>query len=173
VVQAKEIAPILGRFAAEALCYAHQVHDTEVHMRLILLLLTALSFPALAQVYKWTDADGNVHFGNQPPPGQSEEVKIRASSPGDMGASQKEKLVSSDSAESTVVTENAPETAFVRARESANRNACNLARLELESAERMLTLAQSQGAYNFVLKRRAQTVEHWRDRVELHCRPTE
>ena len=49
-------------------------------MRLILILLTALSFPAFAEVYKWTDAQGNVHFGTQPPPGQQEEVKIRASS---------------------------------------------------------------------------------------------
>lgn len=142
-------------------------------MRLILILLTALSFPAFAQVYKWTDADGNVHFGNQPPPGQSEEVKIRASSPGDMGASRKKELTGSESTESEVAAEKAPETAFIRARESANRNACNLARLELESAERMLTLAQSQGAYNFVLKRRTQSVEHWQDRVELHCQPPE
>lgn len=49
-------------------------------MRLILILLTAFSFPAFAEVYKWTDAQGNVHFGTQPPPGQQEEVKIRASS---------------------------------------------------------------------------------------------
>lgn len=142
-------------------------------MRLILTLLTALSFPAFGQVYKWTDAQGNVHFGNQPPPGQNEEVKIRASSPGDMGASRKENLTGTESVANSVGTENSPETAFIRARESANRNACKLARLELESAERMLTLTQSQGAYDFVLKRRAQTVEHWRDRVELHCRPPE
>jgi len=53
-------------------------------MRLILILLTALSFPAFGQVYKWTDADGNVHFGTQPPPGQQEEVKIRESKTGPM-----------------------------------------------------------------------------------------
>lgn len=53
-------------------------------MRLILILLTALSFPAFGQVYKWTDADGNVHFGTQPPPGQQEEVHIRESKTGPM-----------------------------------------------------------------------------------------
>lgn len=46
-------------------------------MRFLVLLLATLSFSAFAQVYKWTDENGNVHFGNQPPPGQHEEVKIR------------------------------------------------------------------------------------------------
>jgi hypothetical protein len=49
----------------------------EVIMHLLLILLTALSFPAFAEVYKWTDENGNVHFGSQPPPGKKEEVKIR------------------------------------------------------------------------------------------------
>ena len=39
-------------------------------MRFLVLLLASLSFSAVAQVYKWTDENGNVHFGNQPPPGQ-------------------------------------------------------------------------------------------------------
>ncbi len=46
-------------------------------MRLILIILTALSFPAAAQVYKWTDENGVTHFGAQPPPGQKEEVRVR------------------------------------------------------------------------------------------------
>lgn len=55
-------------------------------MRLILILITVISFPAFAQVYKWTDESGNVHFGSQPPPGQQEQLTIRESSPGSMGA---------------------------------------------------------------------------------------
>ena len=47
-------------------------------MRFFLLLLATLSFSAVAQVYKWTDENGNVHFGTQPPPGQQEEVKIQS-----------------------------------------------------------------------------------------------
>ena len=46
-------------------------------MRFLFVLLATLSFSAVAQVYKWTDENGNVHFGTQPPPGQQEEVKIR------------------------------------------------------------------------------------------------
>lgn len=43
-------------------------------MRLILIFLIALSFPALAQVYKWTDENGVTHFGSQPPPGERKSV---------------------------------------------------------------------------------------------------
>ncbi|WP_339799668.1 DUF4124 domain-containing protein [uncultured Marinobacter sp.] len=55
-------------------------------MRLIFCILISLSFSAAAQVYKWTDENGVTHFGSQPPPGQQEEVAIRESSPGSMGA---------------------------------------------------------------------------------------
>ena len=54
-------------------------------MRFLALLLTALSFSAAAQVYKWTDENGVTHFGTQPPAGQHESVHIRESSPGAMG----------------------------------------------------------------------------------------
>lgn len=46
-------------------------------MRLFLILIFAISFPATAQVYKWTDENGVTHFGQQPPPGQAEEVDTR------------------------------------------------------------------------------------------------
>ncbi len=49
-------------------------------MHLILALLISLSFPAMAEVYKWTDASGQVHFGNQPPPGKKQQIKIRDNS---------------------------------------------------------------------------------------------
>lgn len=53
----------------------------------ILLLLVCLMFAGLpvanAEVYKWVDEDGNVHFTDTPPPKQkTEEVKIqRAATP--------------------------------------------------------------------------------------------
>lgn len=56
-------------------------------MRLILALLLSLSFPAMAQVYKWTDENGNTHFGAQPPPGKQQQVDIRSTPAGrDVGA---------------------------------------------------------------------------------------
>ncbi len=36
--------------------------------RIGFMILLVLSLPVQAQVYKWTDADGQVHYGNAPPP---------------------------------------------------------------------------------------------------------
>ncbi len=65
-------------------------------MHLILALLISLSFPAMAEVYKWTDASGQVHFGSQPPPGKKQQVDIRESSPGAMGSSRQYESSESD-----------------------------------------------------------------------------
>lgn len=74
-----EIVPILGNRREFSVCYIGLKRDTEVTMRphIFFLAMAALATPSQAQVYKWTDADGNVHFGSQPPPGQQQEVKIR------------------------------------------------------------------------------------------------
>jgi hypothetical protein len=37
-------------------------------MHLVALLLLVLAAPAQAQVYRWTDAGGGVHYSNTPPP---------------------------------------------------------------------------------------------------------
>jgi glutaredoxin len=48
-------------------------------LSLAALLLAALALPAAGQVYKWTDRDGRVHFGDRPPPdAKTEEVRIRS-----------------------------------------------------------------------------------------------
>lgn len=62
-------------------------------MRFLVLLLASLSFSAVAQVYKWTDENGNVHFGNQPPPGQQEEVHIRESKTGSMVTEKQKQMI--------------------------------------------------------------------------------
>ncbi len=47
-------------------------------MRVTLLLLLVLSLPSLAgaQIYRWVDPQGNVHFESQPRPG-AEAMKVR------------------------------------------------------------------------------------------------
>src|SRR5690606_32790675 len=67
-------------------------------MRFLALLLITLSFPAVAQVYKWTDENGVTHFGTQPPPGQRQSVDVKpASGHGDPDNA------SSDGAESLII----------------------------------------------------------------------
>lgn len=38
---------------------------------LILVLMGAFNTSALAQIYRWTDANGKVHFSDKPPPNQT------------------------------------------------------------------------------------------------------
>jgi hypothetical protein len=40
-----------------------------------LTILLALSLPVQAQVYKWTDADGQIHYGNTPPPADAQSTQ--------------------------------------------------------------------------------------------------
>lgn len=44
----------------------------------LLFCLCCAQPPATAEVYKWTDADGRVHFGDRPPPGDAETVQLPA-----------------------------------------------------------------------------------------------
>jgi DNA polymerase IIIc chi subunit len=57
-------------------------------MRLALILICILSFPALAQVYKWKDENGVTHFGSQPPTAETQEVIIRDTSNGRSSAAE-------------------------------------------------------------------------------------
>jgi hypothetical protein len=45
-------------------------------MRFFLLLLAATSWPADAQVYRWTDANGTVHYSNAAPPAGVKAVTV-------------------------------------------------------------------------------------------------
>lgn len=46
-------------------------------LNLFALLSCLLAFSASAEVYKWTDAQGRVHFGDKPPGEGAESVTIR------------------------------------------------------------------------------------------------
>jgi len=56
----------------------------------VLLLLLPACVPA-AGVYKWRDADGRIHYGDQPPPGRpAQSVDLEAAPPPDTGAAQRQ-----------------------------------------------------------------------------------
>ena len=138
-------------------------------MRLALLLTFTLSFPALAQVYTWKDESGTTHYGGQPPAGQRDEVKIRKQPSQNM----ENQGVPPPSTDSDTREKYDPKESSRRSlseiRRLASERACKLAKLELGSAERLLTLAFSQNSYDFVMDRRKKNVNHWRKRAGIHC----
>ncbi len=50
---------------------------------LLFLCLTLCAAPVLADVYRWVDADGKVHYSDTPPPDQrpAERLKVESSKP--------------------------------------------------------------------------------------------
>ncbi|MES2128545.1 MAG: DUF4124 domain-containing protein [Pseudomonadota bacterium] len=50
--------------------------------RLALLVLAVAALPAAAQMYKWTDANGKIHYSDTPPlEGKVEEIKVAPAPP--------------------------------------------------------------------------------------------
>lgn len=55
-----------------------QHHMVNINRLLLALMVCGTSFaamPAAAETYKWTDADGKVHYSDQPPPANAREQK--------------------------------------------------------------------------------------------------
>ena len=48
---------------------------------LIIMLLSASSSTFAGKIYKWTDANGKIHYGERPPGGKAEQIKLKRSSP--------------------------------------------------------------------------------------------
>lgn len=59
-----------------------------LHLAIVTLLLHCCG--AAADVYKWQDAHGNIHYGDHPPPGQhAQPLNIEAAPAPDPGAAQR------------------------------------------------------------------------------------
>lgn len=55
--------------------------ETQVECRWFFIVLAVVTMNANAEVYRWTDADGRVHFGDKPPVSvDSQSVDIRVNS---------------------------------------------------------------------------------------------
>ncbi len=50
------------------------MHRTKIY--LLAVLLSMFASLASTEIYKWTDAQGNVHFGDKPPAGKSETIAM-------------------------------------------------------------------------------------------------
>jgi IS5 family transposase len=94
------------------------------------LLILFLGFPlaAVAQVYKWTDASGHVHYSDQAPSDQAKAIKGTAAPSNDASAAQREL------AEKDLAFKKRKEDA-ARAKEEADKEA-ERARIKQETCER-------------------------------------
>jgi len=53
--------------------------------RMFALLVVLAAMPAAADVYRWVEKDGHVHFGDRPPPGSAERITVPVAPAPDAG----------------------------------------------------------------------------------------
>lgn len=66
-----------------------------------MVLFVGMALPTLASaadVYKWVDENGNVHFGDRPPQGQSEQIQVRPDKPNVESQQRVQRLIESQEA---------------------------------------------------------------------------
>ncbi|ADP97719.1 DUF4124 domain-containing protein [Marinobacter adhaerens] len=137
-------------------------------MRFLLLFLATLSFSAFAQVYKWTDENGNVHFGNQPPPGQQEEVQIRESKTGSMVTDRQREMldrIDQERAERRADSDIASTSQKPRTESSS----CRKAKIILQRYENELDQLLRRGYKQSERRDAEDRVTRWESEVAYYC----
>ena len=143
-------------------------------MRLLIILFLILSFSVSAQVYKWTDADGNIHFGTQPPPGEQEEVHIRESKTGPMVTDRQRHAMELQEAQDEIQSANRRRSfsTSIEGSESqavGSSRSCNYAKSVLQSYENDLSRLLKQGYKQYERQKAENRVAEWQDQVNIYC----
>src|SRR3972149_880557 len=73
--------------------------------KILLILLTLVSASALAGLHKWVDADGKVHYSDQPPPANVKATTLRSTSSAKDSASESGAAASSAPAAPKTIAE--------------------------------------------------------------------
>ncbi|MDC8455341.1 DUF4124 domain-containing protein [Marinobacter sp. DS40M6] len=137
-------------------------------MRILFTLLLLLASTAYGQVYKWTDENGNVHFGTQPPPGQQEEVEIRESKTGTMVTDRQRKMleqIDEERAGHKADVDYAPTS-----RQSPSESqSCRRAKIVLQRYESELDLLLRRGYQQSERRDAEDRVTRWESEVAYYC----
>lgn len=140
----------------------------------VLLVLAGLSFTSMAEIYKWTDAQGNVHYGDKPVR-QAEQMHIPEEKSGNFGLTseqrkaRREKLLQ-------VMQEDRQEKEKQKAekqkkRDKLNRQ-CILAKDQLKRYQkggRIYNLDDKGKRIYMSDKERDEAVQHLQDAIRKHC----
>lgn len=118
---------------------------------LALILPAALVFAAAQaqQVYRWVDAQGNVHYSQSPPPTGTTKttvIELAPPPPDPTGVAEQKKLVKSVAATDAANQQAADKAAQAAAQKAQQQQACDAARRQLQGymeAHRVITNANS------------------------------
>lgn len=122
--------------------------------RWCMCLVCLASLPIQAEMYKWTDAQGNVHFTDQPPAdGRSEELDIKP--PAKIGQDEnvrgiQERLQRLRQAEQEQYQQEEAARTEADKKEKAMRTACSRARRDLAKYDHAVYRTKEDGSVHFL-----------------------
>jgi dsRNA-specific ribonuclease len=137
-----------------------------------LLLCALISAPGLAQVYKWVDESGQVHYADRPETTQAEQVKIRQNETTTPRAKDKEKidyLKDKNKAKS----EQAEELKEQKMSNKEKRKLCNEAKSDLQAimSRGRVREINEKGEYTYLTEeQRQQRISAARKKQKEFCR---
>jgi len=133
-------------------------------MKTIILCLLFTSFVTAGEIYKWTDENGNVHFGDRPANLQTAEtVEIREQKTGSMVSSQTmDRMTEKPVYEPT-------KTAVNGAVNNDNSRACDFAKGILQQRELKLSQLKRRGYKQYERAEAEADIETWSLKVKHNC----
>jgi len=133
-------------------------------MKKIIICLVLLPLMMAAGVYKWTDENGNVHFGDRPADmNKAETVKIRKQQTGSMV---------SDSTKARITAEYRYSAATPKKRKpvsTAPGEACKFAKNLLTQKKLKLSQLRKRGYKQYERAEAEDAIETWKLQVKTNC----
>ncbi|MGH8397279.1 MAG: DUF4124 domain-containing protein [Gammaproteobacteria bacterium] len=125
-----------------------------MNVKILLLTLCVVTAPAFMtaqaqQVYRWVDAQGNIHYSQTPPPDAGTKAKlvnVEPPPPDPTGIQQQKKLIKSVDAADAAQQKSAAEAQQETQKKAQQQQACTAARAQLQQymeAHRVITNGDS------------------------------
>ncbi len=134
---------------------------------LLLLVLCLFALPAAAGMYKWTDAQGTVHYSQFPPAGvKAQEIRVQAPPPADEPAPAAARAASARPAKAPARPPESPELARQRAEN------CKTARYNLAILQRNahVRIKEADGSYRVLTpEERARRIDDLQGQIDQFC----
>ena len=94
----------------------------------ILILLCALALPATAQVYRWVDKDGKVHYTGDKPPADVQAEVLPIKSANSLGGNASDEPAPAAAAAAAPTDPNDPNAALAKEVQALNQQRCSAAK---------------------------------------------
>lgn len=137
-------------------------------MRIILALMLVFSAVASAEIYKWTDENGQVHFGDRPTESvKAETVEIREQKTGSMVSESQKKQWKADA--TTKKYQNHPVNSLPATSAGKPNRACDYAKNVLNEYRIELAQLRKRGYKQYEKVAAEDAIELWEAKVKTSC----